>query len=87
MAKNQNQKPSQKQVNKLITELKTIRTRTLNDVDEFETDFLHRTFNDPDLGELTTWELLQQVRDYELYRLAQIAYINLCLNPQKKQED
>ncbi len=87
MAKNQSQKTSQKQVNKLITELKSIRTRTLNDIDEFAIEFLHKTFNDPDLGELTTWELLQQVRDYELYRLAQLAYINLCLNPQKKQED
>jgi hypothetical protein len=86
MAKNQKIKNQQKEVNKLISELKAIRTRTLNEIEEFEPKFLHQTFEDAELGELTVWELLQQIRDYELYRLAQIAYVNLCLNPQKKQD-
>ena len=89
MGKNQNpkSKPKQKEVHQLIAELKAIRSKTLEEIEEFDPEFLHRSFNDPELGELTVWELLQQIRDYELYRLAQIAYINLCLNPQKKQQD
>ncbi len=85
MAKNL--KSRQKEVSKFIDQLKTIRTQTLQEVEEFDPDLLHVHFSDPELGKLTVWELLQQVRDYELYRLAQIAYINLCLNPQKKQAD
>ena len=87
MGKNQNPRSKQKEVNQLIAELKAIRSKTLEEVEEFDPEFLHRSFTDPELGELTVWELLQQIRDYELYRLAQIAYINLSLNPQKKQQD
>ncbi|MBI1744280.1 hypothetical protein HYR54_14600 [Candidatus Acetothermia bacterium] len=87
MGKNQNHKPKQKEVNQLIAELKAIRSKTLEEIEEFDPEFLHESFSDPELGEITVWELLQQIRDYELYRLAQIAYINLCVNPQKKQQD
>jgi hypothetical protein len=75
---------TQAQVRRLVRELHAVRAQTLQEIERFDLELLHRAYRDPQFGQLTIWDLLQQIRDFELFQLGQLCYINACLNPKGK---